>query len=91
MIFLFLHIGFRKHHHRQSLYNCLRITIFHPHSSHHFYVLTMNIFLRIVLFVVGGIVLALGGLIGYVKFALPNVGPAPELVVERTPDRIARG
>lgn len=27
----------------------------------------------------------------YVKFALPNVGPAPEIKVEITPERVARG
>ena len=27
----------------------------------------------------------------YIKFALPNVGPAPDLKVETTPERIARG
>lgn len=27
----------------------------------------------------------------YIKFALPNVGPAPDLKVEMTPERIARG
>ena len=31
------------------------------------------------------------GTIGYVKIALPNVGAAPELKVERTPERIERG
>lgn len=33
-------------------------------------------------------ILALGS---YVKFALPNVGLAPELTIEATPERIARG
>ncbi len=28
---------------------------------------------------------------GYIKFLLPNVGSAPDLKVERTPERIARG
>lgn len=37
------------------------------------------------------IVLVAGGLLTYVKTALPNVGKAPELTVERTPERIARG
>ena len=30
-------------------------------------------------------------LLCYVKFALPNVGPAPDMKVERTPERIERG
>lgn len=39
------------------------------------------------------LVLALGvaGLVTYVTQALPNVGPAPDLKVEATPERIARG
>lgn len=27
----------------------------------------------------------------YAKFALPNIGPAPDLTIERTPERISRG
>jgi len=37
------------------------------------------------------IIVIAGGLIAYVKAALPNVGPAPTLTVERTPERIERG
>lgn len=37
------------------------------------------------------IVIVVGGLIGYVKVALPNVGKAPTLTVERTPERVERG
>ena len=37
----------------------------------------------LVLFVAGGMM--------YIKFALPNVGPAPEMSVEATPQRIERG
>jgi hypothetical protein len=33
----------------------------------------------------------MGGLIAYAKFMLPNVGKAPKLKVEQTPQRIARG
>lgn len=36
------------------------------------------------------IILALAGA-GYVKFALPNVGPAPQLTVKSDPERIERG
>jgi mono/diheme cytochrome c family protein len=43
------------------------------------------VILLLVLFV------GIGVLITYVKLALPNVGKAPELTVERTPERIARG
>jgi mono/diheme cytochrome c family protein len=37
------------------------------------------------------VVIGAGGLIAYVKLALPNVGPAPDLKVEATPALIARG
>jgi mono/diheme cytochrome c family protein len=37
------------------------------------------------------LVIAAGGLIAYVKLALPNVGPAPDLKVEATPALLARG
>jgi hypothetical protein len=37
------------------------------------------------------IVIVVGGLVTYVKVALPNVGEAPKLTVEKTPERIARG
>ncbi len=37
------------------------------------------------------IFIILGGLITYVKTALPNVGDAPALTIERTPERIERG
>jgi len=29
--------------------------------------------------------------VGYIKFALPNVGAAPEITIEKTPQRLARG
>jgi len=37
------------------------------------------------------LVLGVGGLVTYVKTALPNVGPAPDLTIEPTPEMIARG
>lgn len=37
------------------------------------------------------VVIAVGGLITYVKIALPNVGEPPVLTIERTPERIERG
>ena len=37
------------------------------------------------------LVTALIGLLSYAKFALPNVGAAPEIKVEMTPENIARG
>lgn len=37
------------------------------------------------------IILIILGFILYVKLALPNVGPAPDIIVESTPERLARG
>jgi hypothetical protein len=37
------------------------------------------------------VVVAVGALIGYAKLALPNVGEAEEITIERTPERIERG
>ncbi|HYH55709.1 MAG TPA: cytochrome C [Anseongella sp.] len=45
-----------------------------------------------ILLTLAGVVVILAGLaIAYVKLALPNVGPAPVLTVELSPERIARG
>ncbi len=30
-------------------------------------------------------------IVAYIKIALPNVGPAPQMTVEKTPERIKRG
>jgi hypothetical protein len=51
----------------------------------------MKKFLRILMYLVLIIVIAIIGLLVYVKNFLPNVGPAPEMVVEITPERVARG
>jgi uncharacterized membrane protein len=37
------------------------------------------------------LVVVVAGAMTYVKTMLPDVGPAPELTVERTPERVARG
>ena len=37
------------------------------------------------------IIIAVGGLVTYVKTMLPNVGPAPDLKVAATPERLERG
>jgi hypothetical protein len=37
------------------------------------------------------VVLVIGSVLSYVKMALPNVGPAPDIKVELTPERIKRG
>ncbi len=36
-------------------------------------------------------IVGVAGLIAYVRFVLPRVGPAPDMKVELTPERIARG
>src|SRR5688572_14174513 len=46
---------------------------------------------KILGFVVLGILLLVAGLLTYLKTALPNVGPAPDLKVEKTTARIERG
>lgn len=51
----------------------------------------MKRFLRILLIIVVVIIAGIGGLLAYVKTALPKVKPAPELTVEATPARIERG
>ena len=48
-------------------------------------------FLRILLVLFLLILVGIGGLLAYVKMALPAVGPAPDLKVEATPERIERG
>jgi len=46
---------------------------------------------KIFLWVIVILVLVVAGVMSYVKLALPNVGSAPEMKVELTPERIARG
>lgn len=46
---------------------------------------------KTVFWILGIVGVVLVAAIGYVKLALPNVGSAPEMHVELTPDRIARG
>lgn len=51
----------------------------------------MKTFLRILLILVIIIALLISGLLIYVKWALPDVGPAPDIKVEITPERVERG
>ena len=46
---------------------------------------------RIALYVFGVLILLIAGLLTYVKTALPNVGPAPEIKITATPALIERG
>lgn len=48
-------------------------------------------FFRGVLWFVLVVVVALGGLVTYIKLALPDVGPAPKLQIAATPELLARG
>lgn len=41
--------------------------------------------------VVGLLLLLIVVALGYLSFALPNVKPAPEIIIEATPERLARG
>lgn len=51
----------------------------------------MKNFFKILGVLLALIVLIIAGAIGYVKTALPNVGEAPQLNVEITPERVKRG
>lgn len=51
----------------------------------------MKKFFKIVGYILLVIVIVVAGLLTYVKLALPNVGDAPDLKVEITPERIERG
>ncbi|HCT24427.1 MAG TPA: cytochrome C, partial [Chitinophagaceae bacterium] len=42
-------------------------------------------------YLVLGIIVLLAAALTYVKLALPNVGDAPQLTVQATPEKIARG
>ena len=46
---------------------------------------------KIVLYLLLFIALAIGGLLSYVKLALPNVGDSPDIKVDITPERVERG
>jgi mono/diheme cytochrome c family protein len=47
--------------------------------------------LKVIGIVLGVVVVLLGGVIAYVAVALPNVGDSPELTVDPTAERVARG
>lgn len=46
---------------------------------------------KIIMYVIVAIVLVIAGLLTYVKVMLPDVGPAPDITVEITPERVAHG
>ncbi len=47
--------------------------------------------IRILIVLLALLVISVAGVIGYVKLALPDVGSAPDLTVDATPERIERG
>ena len=51
----------------------------------------MKKIVKVIAVIVLLIIIALGGLVTYVKAMLPNVGPAPDLKVTATPERVERG
>jgi len=51
----------------------------------------MKKIVKVIAIIVLLIIIALGGLVTYVKAMLPNVGPAPDLKVTATPERVERG
>jgi mono/diheme cytochrome c family protein len=51
----------------------------------------MKPFVKILLVIAGLLVVGLAGMLSYVKFALPKAGDAPDLRIEATPERLARG
>ncbi|PWT97506.1 MAG: cytochrome C [Bacteroidetes bacterium] len=51
----------------------------------------MKKFLKIAAITVSVLILAVAGLASYVKLALPNVGPAPDIKIDATAQRIAHG
>ncbi len=46
---------------------------------------------RYVLYAMAVLLIAIVAFLGYLSFLLPNVGPAPDMQVEITPERVARG
>ncbi len=47
--------------------------------------------LKILMYILVVLLVGIGGLLAYVKIALPNVGEAPVLTIEVTPERVERG
>lgn len=47
--------------------------------------------IRYLLTILGILILSIGAVITYIKMAMPNVGPPPELTIEITEERVAHG
>jgi mono/diheme cytochrome c family protein len=46
---------------------------------------------KVLFILVALLIVSISSLVAYVKFALPDVGPAPDLTIEATPERLVRG
>lgn len=53
--------------------------------------LQMKKFLKIILWIIGIVIIVIASAVTYIKVALPDVGDAPDMKIEATPERIARG
>ena len=51
----------------------------------------MKKLLKVLGIILFSIVLIVFAIVAYIKIALPNVGPAPEISVDKSPERVARG
>lgn len=51
----------------------------------------MKKFFKVTLIIIASLAIIVSAVAAYISFALPNVGNAPNLAVERTPQRIERG
>ncbi|NOT36600.1 MAG: c-type cytochrome [Saprospiraceae bacterium] len=51
----------------------------------------MKRIIKIIVYFVGFIIILIGGFLSYLKFALPNLAAAPELVIEKTTEKLEHG
>jgi hypothetical protein len=51
----------------------------------------MKKFLKVLGILVLCLIILVSAVIGYIKIAMPNVGPAPVMAIEKTPERLKRG
>lgn len=51
----------------------------------------MNRLIRYLLYIIGILVVTIAFIVGYITFFLPNIGPAPDLKIEITEERVERG
>lgn len=51
----------------------------------------MNRLIRYLLYIIGILVVTIASIVGYITFFLPNIGPAPDINIEITEERVERG